>query len=143
MALRIIPQIHRATHRVGLHIARLGGTSVTQAEAHVLAHLDEAGPSTIADVHRAFAHRRSTLTSILDRLQARGLIVRTSDARDRRTFVISLTARGRTVAGRVARHLEAFEARVLESASPSDLRTFVRVLNAMDRALDERASGSR
>ena len=136
MALRFIPQIHRATHRIGLHLARLGGPGVTQAEAHVLAYLDDAGASTIAEVHRAFAHKRSTLTSILDRLDARGLIGRTTDTRDRRTFVISLTARGRTLARRVARHLHAFEARVLADASAADVRAFVRVLDAMDRASD-------
>lgn len=137
MALRFVPQIHRATHRIGLHVGRLGRPGVTQAEAHVLAYLDAAGASTIADVHRAFAHKRSTLTSILDRLEERGAIVRTSDARDRRTFIISLTGSGRTLARRVARHLEAFEARVLASASPAEIRTFIRVLDAMDRALDE------
>jgi DNA-binding MarR family transcriptional regulator len=137
MALRFVPQIHRATHRIGLHLARLGRPGVTQAEAHVLAYLDAAGAATIADVHRAFAHKRSTLTSILDRLEARRLVVRTSDARDRRTFVISLTARGRALARRVSRHLEAFEARVLASASAEDIRTFSRVLDAMDRALDD------
>jgi DNA-binding MarR family transcriptional regulator len=136
VALRFIPQVHRATHRVGLHIERLRRPRVTQAEAHVLAFLD-AGASTIAEVHRAFAHKRSTLTSILDRLEARQLILRTSDPRDRRTFVISLTARGRTVARRVARHLEAFEARVLASASQAEIRTFLRVLDALDAALDE------
>ena len=136
MALRFIPQIHRAAHRVALHVERLGGAGLTQAEAHVLAHLDGAGPATVAEVHRAFAHKRSTLTSILDRLEARRLIVRTSDARDRRTFVITLTGRGRTIARRVSRHLEAFEARVLASASPAEIGTFVRVLNAMDAAMD-------
>ena len=66
MALRLIPHIHRATHRIGMHIAGLDDPSVNQAEAHVLAHLASAGESTIGQVHRAFGHKRSTLTSILD-----------------------------------------------------------------------------
>src|SRR5690242_517720 len=91
MVLRLIPHIHRATHRIGMHVAELDDPLVNQAEAHVLAHLASAGEATIGDVHRAFGHRRSTLTSILDRLEKRNLIARTSDARDRRTFVVSLT----------------------------------------------------
>lgn len=134
MALRFIPQVHRATHRIGLHIEQLGRPRVTQAEAHILAHLADAGSSTIADVHRAFAHKRSTLTSILDRLEERKLIVRTSDARDRRTFVISLTRKGRALASRVSRHLAAFESRVLETAPAADVKAFLRVLDVLDMA---------
>ena len=137
MPLRFIPQVHRATHRIGLHIERLGAPGVSQAEAHILAHLAAAPDSTIADVHRAFAHKRSTLTSILDRLEARGLIVRTTDRRDRRTFRITLTAAGRPLARRVTRHLEAFESRILKRASARDLEAFRRVLDALDRALAE------
>ena len=55
MSLRLIPHVHRATHRIGLHVERLGGAAVTQAEAHILAHLAAEGEATIGDVHRAFA----------------------------------------------------------------------------------------
>jgi DNA-binding MarR family transcriptional regulator len=132
MALRLIPHIHRATHRIGLHIARLDDPSVNQPEAHVLAHLAIAGDSTIGDVHRAFGHRRSTLTSILDRLERRQLIERKSDARDRRTFVVSLTRSGRAAARRVVGHLAAVERRALQNVSPADVRAFLRVLERFE-----------
>lgn len=128
MPPRLIPHLHRATHRIGLHIAALDDPVVNQPEAHVLAHLAAAGEATIGQVHRAFGHRRSTLTSILDRLEQRKLIARTSDARDRRTFVISLTRTGRIAARRVVEHLEIFERRALQSVAPADVRAFLRVL---------------
>jgi DNA-binding MarR family transcriptional regulator len=132
MALRLIPHIHRATHRIGMYIAGLNDPVVNQAEAHVLAHLASAGEATIGQVHRAFGHRRSTLTSILDRLEERRLIARTSDERDRRTFVVSLTKRGRAAARRVTTHLEAFERRALQAAAPADVRAFLRVLERFE-----------
>ena len=132
MAPRLIPHIHRATHRIGLHIERLDEPRVNQAEAHVLAHLAAAGEATIGQVHRAFGHKRSTLTSILDRLEERKLIVRTSDARDRRTFVVSLTRAGRTAAARVTEHLQAFEAEALQGSAPADVRAFLRVLERFE-----------
>lgn len=132
MAPRLIPHIHRATHRIGLHIERLDEPRVNQAEAHVLAHLAAAGEATIGQVHRAFGHKRSTLTSILDRLEERKLIVRASDARDRRTFVISLTRAGRTAAARVTEHLQAFEAEALQGSAPADVRAFLRVLERFE-----------
>ena len=77
MSLDLILQLHRATHRVGLFLAAweppLG---VNQAEAHILAFLAQAGPSPIGAVHRAFAHKRSTLTGVLDRLEAKGWLAR-------------------------------------------------------------------
>ena len=136
MALRLIPHIHRATHRIGLHIAELDDPAVNQAEAHVLAHLASAGESTIGQVHRAFGHKRSTLTSILDRLEERHLIARTSDARDRRTFVVSLTGKGRAAARRVTEHMEAFERRALQGTTPADVRAFLRVLERFETSED-------
>lgn len=128
MALRLIPRIHRATHRIGLYVAELNDPAVNQAEAHVLAHLGANGRATIGQVHRAFGHKRSTLTSILDRLEARNLIVRTSDARDRRTFVVSLTRTGRAAARKVTDHLQALESRATQGLSPADVRAFLRVI---------------
>jgi DNA-binding MarR family transcriptional regulator len=132
MALRLIPHIHRATHRIGLHIEDLDNPRVNQAEAHVLAHLASTEQATIGQLHRAFGHKRSTLTSILDRLERRKLIVRTSDSRDRRTFVITLTRNGRAAARRVENHLRAFEARALQATTPADVRTFLRVLERFE-----------
>jgi DNA-binding MarR family transcriptional regulator len=132
MPLRLIPHIHRATHRIGLHVAGLGEPSVTQAEAHVLAHLHAAGASTVGEVHRAFGHKRSTLTGILDRLASQQLIVRDSDARDRRTFLVTLTPAGRTAARRVVRHLEAFETHALRGLSQQDMQVVLRVLERFD-----------
>jgi DNA-binding MarR family transcriptional regulator len=115
-----------------MHIAELDDPAVNQAEAHVLAHLASAGDSTIGQVHRAFGHRRSTLTSILDRLEQRNLIERTSDARDRRTFVVTLTRSGRAAARRVVAHLAAFERQALQGLPAADLRTFLRVLERFE-----------
>jgi DNA-binding MarR family transcriptional regulator len=137
MPLRFIPQVHRAAHRIALHVEALGAPAVTQAEAHILAHLASSDRATVAELHRAFAHKRSTLTSILDRLEHRALVARTSDRRDRRTFVISLTSRGRTLARRVSAHLAAFEARALQQVSADDAAAFVRVLDALERATGE------
>jgi DNA-binding MarR family transcriptional regulator len=136
MALRLIPHIHRATHRIALYIEELDDPKLNQAEAHVLAYLASAGEATIGQVHRAFGHKRSTLTSILDRLEDRKLIVRTADARDRRTFVISLTRNGRVAARRVSDHLKAFETRVTQTTAPGDVRAFLRVMEHFEAAED-------
>jgi DNA-binding MarR family transcriptional regulator len=137
VALRFIPDLHRATHRVAVYLARARDLGVTQGEAHVLAHLHAAGESTIAELHRAFAHKRSTLTSILDRLAVRGLVVREASERDRRTFVVRLTKEGRRLAARAHERLEAFEARALKRVTREQLAGFAAVVAAVEKALDD------
>src|ERR1700754_9734 len=98
MSLRLVPPIHRATHRIGLLLAELREDGLSQGEAHILALLATSAPATIAALHRGLAHKRSTLTSILDRLEERGLVTRAVGAEDRRTFVITPTPRGQQIA---------------------------------------------
>src|SRR5205085_9306833 len=112
----------RATHRIGLYLADLGAERLTQGEAHILADLAGSRPATIADLHHGLAHRRSTLTSLLDRLAARGLITRTVGADDRRTFVIDTTPKGRRAAKRVHDHLVALETSVSGSVTSEEMR---------------------
>jgi DNA-binding MarR family transcriptional regulator len=133
--LRLIPHLHRATHQVGLHIAGLRDLGVTQAEAHILDHLASHGDSTVGQLHQAFAHRRSTLTSVLDRLADRGLILREVSDVDRRTFLVRPTAAGRSLAARVHDALARVEARALAQAAPRDRDGFLTVLAALGRSL--------
>src|SRR5579864_6745843 len=114
MRLELIFSIHRVTHRIGLYIQR-HAPGLTQAEAHILCHLHEFGDSSVAELHRAFAHKRSTLTSVLDRLDTRGWVRRESSRKDRRSFVVKLTRSGKTKAARIHRQLESLEAGVLRS----------------------------
>jgi DNA-binding MarR family transcriptional regulator len=112
---------------------------LTQGEAHILAMLDHAAPATIADLHRGLAHKRSTLTSILDRLAARGLITREVGKGDRRTFSVKLTSKGRTVAKRVSRHLSALEQAVLKRASAADIKGFNNIIAILEQEAHRRS----
>lgn len=131
MPLRLVPPIHRATHRIGLYLADLQHDSLSQGEAHILALLATAAPATIAELHRGLAHKRSTLTSILDRLVERGLITRAVGETDRRTFVITPTARGRAAAKRVHRHLADLEAAVSRRVTSDEVKAFLKVVLAV------------
>jgi DNA-binding MarR family transcriptional regulator len=136
MPLRLIPEIHRATHRIGIYLENIPDLGITQGEAHILSHLAAAGDSTIAELHRALAHRRSTLTSILDRLAARGFITRDTGAKDRRTFVVGLTKKGKKVAAEVYRELAQLEAQALARISRENLRSLNSVLQSLEAAAE-------
>jgi len=133
MALLLIPQIHRTTHQIGLYIER-SGLGLNQGEAHIMAHLASAGDSTVGELHQAFAHKRSTLTSYLDRLAERRLIRREVRSQDRRTFVISLTPAGKLMARKIHRHLETLEKAALRGAKPGKTKAFADVIGAVEAA---------
>jgi DNA-binding MarR family transcriptional regulator len=139
MPLRLVPPIHRATHRIGLYLAT-ARDGLSQGEAHILALLAAGAPATIAELHRGLAHKRSTLTSILDRLVARGLVTRTVGATDRRTFVIALTPRGRAAAAGVRRRLVDLERAVAGRVAAADLAAFERVITAVEEEAHARTS---
>ena len=138
MPLRLVPPIHRATHRIGLYLADLRDDGLSQGEAHILALLATSGPATIAALHRGLAHKRSTLTSILDRLANRGFITRAVGADDRRTFVITPTARGRRAAARVHQHLADLEQAVARRLTSADVKGFKNVIAAVEEEAHRR-----
>lgn len=146
--LTLVPPIHRATHRIGLYLARLdpassraGGRALSQGEAHILAQLALGSPASLADLHRGLAHKRSTLTSILDRLVARGLITREVGASDRRTFIVKTTRAGRALARRVHQHLAQLERAVSAGLTDNELRTFLKVAAVLEREAHGRPGG--
>jgi DNA-binding MarR family transcriptional regulator len=134
MPLHFIHPVQRATHRIGLYVDDLREQHLTQGEAHILALLAESSPATVADLHRGLAHKRSTLTSILDRLVERRLITRKVGKTDRRTFVVSLTRLGRKVANRVHRHLSNLERTVSKRVKSTDVAGFRAVIAAVEEA---------
>lgn len=129
--LRLVPAVHRAAHRVALYVEKEARLGISQGEAHILTHLLVLGNSTVAQIHAAFGHRRSTLTSILDRLAHRSFIRRDSSASDRRTFIISLTAEGRKAARRALRSLQEFESQVMAQVSRTQLNGFTAVIDTL------------
>jgi len=133
MPLRLVHPVHRATHRIGLYLDDLRERGLTQGEAHVLGLLAHSGPANVADLHHGLAHKRSTLTSILDRLARRGLITRAVGETDRRTFIVRLTAKGRKLAQRVQRHLSALERAVARRVSAADIKGFDKVIAALEQ----------
>jgi DNA-binding MarR family transcriptional regulator len=141
MPLHFVHPVHRATHRIGLYLSELREDELSQGEAHILALLAQSSPANIADLHRGLAHKRSTLTSILDRLVDRGLITRKVSASDRRSFVIATTAKGRKVAQRVSRHLSNLERAVGRRVSANDIEGFNKVISALEQEAHHRSRG--
>jgi DNA-binding MarR family transcriptional regulator len=138
-AATIIPELERGVHAVALWVEHvLGGLRLSQAEAHVLAHLARTSQCTINDLHRGFGHKRSTLSSLLDRLERRGLIARGRHPRSRRLVMVELTDAGREVAIQASAAMRALEGRVAARVGAGDIAAFLRVVAALEETIAER-----
>jgi DNA-binding MarR family transcriptional regulator len=120
----IVAPLERAVHALGL---RLSSPGITQAEAHVLARL-ASGPASLGELHRSFGHKRSTLTAVVDRLEAKRYVARAANPQDRRSVIVSVTAAGRPVARRAQRAVQEVERAVASACSRRDLTGFARVV---------------
>jgi len=116
---------------------------LTQGEAHILALLAHRSPAKVADLHRGLAHKRSTLTSILDRLASRRLVTRAVGKTDRRTFLVTLTAKGRKLARRISRHLSDLERSVIARVTAADIKGFNNVVIALEHEAHHRTRARR
>ncbi len=78
----------------------------------------------------------STLTGILQRLEARGWIRRRPHPRDRRRVLVGLTASGRALTGDEPHGIENAVERLRASTAPGELGAAERVLRALTQALE-------
>lgn len=128
----LVPTIERATHAIALLLEpTLKQLDITQAEAHVLAHLSSIDECSINDLHHGFGHKRSTLTNVLDRLEARGLVRRAPHPSSRRSLMVQLTENGHDAAKQVAAEIERLDRRVADKVDPADREGFQRVITAV------------
>lgn len=86
-------RIIRATQLGAKDLARKAG--LTASQMVVLQMLKDGGEVTPRQVARAMDLTQATVTTLLDRLQARGMITRTRSTRDRRSVTLALTPAGR------------------------------------------------
>jgi DNA-binding MarR family transcriptional regulator len=127
-------ELHRAVHAVGLFLDARTSSAVTQPEALILAQLAEHGTQTMNDLHHAFLHRRSTLTSVVDRLETRGFVKRRPADGDRRSLAVELTRAGGTQARAVLRALDELGAIVERGRKQGETAAHATFLNDVAQA---------
>lgn len=124
--------MHKATRQFALHFERRAADSqLSPQEGHLLTYLRVYAPAPIGDLVRIFGMKGSTMTSMLDRLAGLGLIERALNPDDRRSFVVSLTAQGKSVAEEVQKFVEQTERDIGKRVSKRDIEGFDAVMQAI------------
>jgi len=133
--LRYLSPIHKAARQVGVHMERqMEGTGLAPQEGHLLSYLRSYAPCPIAEVVTVFGLRGSTATAVLDRLEERGLMTRTPNPDDRRSFLLELTAEGKRVAEQVQELVEKLENAIARRITKEDEEGFRKVMAAIEAA---------
>ena len=106
--------LQRATHATLQVLAtRLVDLNLTASEINALGNLADGRGRTVSELGRAAGTRPTTLTSVLDRLERRGHIVRGTRPGDRRAVLIELTPSGHQAAATIRQAIADLEHRAL------------------------------
>lgn len=110
------------------------GETLTPGEFGLLVLVERnAGMSQMA-LARALGIDRSTLVPILNRLQARGFLLRNASPTDGRTHALALTPAGEKALARFARLVRAHEKRIAAGLSAAETRALIELLDKVRRA---------
>ncbi|HEX9982458.1 MAG TPA: MarR family transcriptional regulator [Thermoanaerobaculia bacterium] len=110
--------------------ALLRGADLSQSQYNVLRILRGAGEDGLAcgEIGERMVRRDPDLTRLLDRLDARGLVTRTRDARDRRVVRATITADGLEMLASFDKPVGDVLKRVLAHVPPERLRELLDLL---------------
>ena len=112
-----------------------GGLSPTLTAA--LATIDRHGPLTPSELAARERIQRPTATRLVATLEAQGLIARTADPVDGRSFLISLTPEGKALLHEVRTRKDAFLAQRLRKLSVEDRATLARAAELLEDLLED------
>ena len=132
MALRFLSPIHKAYRQISIYMEdRCSDIGLSPTEGHAVSYLRSYSPAPVSELHRVLGIKPSTLTSMLDRLEARGWLERRPSGRDRRVILVGLTDAGRVEADRVQETVDRLEADIGARLAPDDVVGFHAVVAAI------------
>jgi DNA-binding MarR family transcriptional regulator len=125
--------VQRAARALGRHFDEvLRPFDLTNGQFSLLMSLNRPEPPTMAPVASLLAMDRTTLTAALKPLERRGLVKVSQDPSDRRSRILTLTAKGRSL---LARALPTWERthneveRLIPGGDPDELRRSLRAIS--------------
>jgi DNA-binding MarR family transcriptional regulator len=109
---------------------------VSDRELALLRTLAAEGPMIIKDLGGRFGVPVSTMTGLVDRMEANGLVRRVPGRRDRRSIELEVTAAGARALREHARGIEAIARGLLEALPTRDQQTLIAILRRVASRLD-------
>lgn len=111
-----------------------GVTPVQYASLHTVALTPGIDQRTLA---RTIGFDTSTIAGVIDRLEARGLMLRSASTDDRRVRLLTLTAEGHALLAAIVPDMLRAQERILDPLPRGERREFMRMLRALVTANNE------
>ncbi len=139
----LLAKAHRLSGRVFSRLLREEGIEVNSAQGRVLFALWREDRIPITELARRTALGKSALTSMLDRLESRGLVARVSDPADRRVIRVERTDRDRELEADYRRVSDAMAGIFYRGFSTEEMdrfeRDMQRIIANLERPIDDPA----
>jgi DNA-binding MarR family transcriptional regulator len=133
LAVRLRLVIARTARR----LRQEAGDELSPSQGAALATIGRHGPITPSELAVRERIQRPTATRVIARLEETGLVDRTQDPVDRRSFVVALTPAGRELLARVRTRKNAYLARRLRDLDADERATLDRAAAILERVLEE------
>src|SRR5687768_16873093 len=109
--LEVASRLRLAIARMARRLRQNSGTDLTAALTAALATVEGRGPITPSELASVENVKRPTATRIVARLEEQGLVERTGDPDDRRSFLVAVTPHGTALLSRLRKHKNAYLAK--------------------------------
>ena len=123
--------------RTARRLRQEAGSELSPTLMAALATIGRHGPLTPSELAERERVQRPTATKLLAGLEARGLLVRTSDPQDGRSSLLALSAAGQALLAESRTRKDAYLARRLRALTPEERATLRRATEILESMLDE------
>jgi MarR family transcriptional regulator, lower aerobic nicotinate degradation pathway regulator len=131
----LVARAHRAFKRRLNEV--FASFDLTDRQGSVLLVLFREDGASAARLVEGLASDSSTVGSVIDRLEAKGLLTREPDPEDRRAHRHVLTPEARRLQGEMRARLTALNAAFLEALQPGELEALRSILERLQRVVEE------
>ena len=130
-------RLRLAIARTARRLRQETGSELSPSLSSALATVERHGPLTPSELAERERVQRPTATRLVARLEEDGLVTRTADPSDGRSFLVAVTGEGRALLARMRRRKDAYLAERLKRLDPSDRATLAEAAAILERLLEE------
>lgn len=122
--------------RTARRLRQEAGTELSPSQTAALSTIERDGPLTPSELATIERVQRPTATRIIARLEEHGLVERTPDPADGRSFIVGTTPRGRALLLRLRTRKNAYLVRRLRGLNDEDVAVLARAAELLERLRD-------
>jgi len=139
LLLAFIKRYHTLRRLIKADMARtLGDMHLSHMQLMTLKTLSHQGPCGVSELGERLGLSASTVSGLLDRLEAKGVVERTRDESDRRKVLITLTPEARKMAKRLHASFKDLLETLVTSLTRDDMEAMLRGMNVVIRQLEKK-----